>query len=258
MAEVRSRSGRRAYCVSASVALGMHAVLWWSMPAAGHGPQPAEPPVWIALSDNTPPPRPQPITPTPPPLAATAPTAPPAVARAHALAARRHTLRPKPAAGAGLSPAQATSTDAAPTAASQQPPSKGAPDTQNAAQTSDALSGAQVARATSSAPSGPAQSPATRKLAHGPRLLSTHNPCAAFFPEHSTIQHGQVQLIIEVDAVGHAHASRTLLEVPASQGFAAAASACAQHLNFAPALDLNGHPVQAYARVELRFDRHLR
>jgi hypothetical protein len=66
---------------------------------------------------------------------------------------------------------------------------------------------------------------------------------------------GQVQLSVHVDAQGHPHPTQTLLELPRGQGFENAAKACAAHLHFAPALDAQGRPVNASARIALRFER---
>ena len=92
-------------------------------------------------------------------------------------------------------------------------------------------------------------------LLRGPRLLATHDPCAGFFPGTAQAKRGQVQLSIDVDAEGHPHPMQTLLELPLGQGFESAAKACATHLHFAPALDAQGHPVSARARIALRFER---
>jgi outer membrane biosynthesis protein TonB len=92
-------------------------------------------------------------------------------------------------------------------------------------------------------------------LLRGPRLLASHDPCAGFFPGTAEASRGQVQLSVDVDAQGHPHPTHTLLELPRGQGFESAAKACAAHLHFAPALDAQGHPVSARARIALKFER---
>lgn len=92
-------------------------------------------------------------------------------------------------------------------------------------------------------------------LLRAPRLLATRDPCAGFFPGTAEASRGQVQLSVDVDAQGRPHPTQTLLELPRGQGFESAAKACAAHLHFAPALDAQGHPVSARARIALRFER---
>ena len=92
-------------------------------------------------------------------------------------------------------------------------------------------------------------------LMRGPRLLATRDPCAGFFPGTADAKRGQVQLSVDVDADGRPHPTQILLELPRGQGFQSAAKACAAHLRFAPALDAQGRPVSASARIALRFER---
>ncbi|HEX6242349.1 MAG TPA: hypothetical protein VFZ61_15665, partial [Polyangiales bacterium] len=89
----------------------------------------------------------------------------------------------------------------------------------------------------------------------GPALLALDNPCGTFFPAGARADLGEVQIDVEVDATGHAHASSVLLELPLGQGFANAAHACARQLHFTPALGQNGAPTAGHAKLKLRFKR---
>jgi TonB family protein len=64
-----------------------------------------------------------------------------------------------------------------------------------------------------------------------------------------------VRIHVQVDATGRAQLSRVLIEAPTSQGFGAAAAACATRLRFLPAIDGGGAAVPSEARLELLFER---
>jgi outer membrane biosynthesis protein TonB len=91
--------------------------------------------------------------------------------------------------------------------------------------------------------------------AHGPALLPAGSSCAADFPYRARADHGEVQVMVDVDAGGHAHVTNIMVERPYGQGFAAAARSCAQHLRFDPAVDQTGARVAGGAKLRLRFDR---
>jgi TonB family protein len=91
--------------------------------------------------------------------------------------------------------------------------------------------------------------------AHGPALLPAGSSCAADFPARAHADHGEVHVLVDVDAGGHAHVSSVLLEHPHGQGFGSAARSCAEHLRFDPAIDPRGAPVPGHAKLRLRFDR---
>jgi hypothetical protein len=91
--------------------------------------------------------------------------------------------------------------------------------------------------------------------AHGPGLIARGSPCFRFFPAQARVLAGEVQIEVNVDAAGHSHASRILVESPRGQGFASAASACARQLTFAPAADAAGLPVAGRAKLLLKFRR---
>lgn len=92
-------------------------------------------------------------------------------------------------------------------------------------------------------------------VARAPRLLALHDPCAGYFPQRATIDHGVVQIDVEVDEAGRPQVNELLQELPRGQGFGDAARACAAHLRFVPALDGAGTPSRGHAKLELRFDR---
>ena len=58
-----------------------------------------------------------------------------------------------------------------------------------------------------------------------------------------------------MDEGGHARVSNVLAEMPKGHGFARAASACADHLRFDPALNRDGTRVAGRAKLLLRFRR---
>lgn len=89
----------------------------------------------------------------------------------------------------------------------------------------------------------------------GPRLLTTMDPCRGFFPVGARTERGRVRVAVAVDAAGHARARQVLLEQPADQGFAAAASACVARLAFVPARDQRGTAVAGLAKLQLEFNR---
>jgi outer membrane biosynthesis protein TonB len=91
--------------------------------------------------------------------------------------------------------------------------------------------------------------------AHGPALRPAGSSCSADFPARARVDHGEVQVIVDVDAAGHAHVRSVLLEHPHGQGFGSAARSCAEHLHFDPAIDVRGAPVSGHAKLRLRFDR---
>lgn len=89
----------------------------------------------------------------------------------------------------------------------------------------------------------------------GPRLLTSANPCAGFFPAGAHVAHGRVQVHVEVGADGHAASTRVLAEEPRGEGFGGAARACADRLRFTPAHTSQGTPVGGHARLLLSFHR---
>jgi hypothetical protein len=89
----------------------------------------------------------------------------------------------------------------------------------------------------------------------GPALLAAGDLCASYFPAHAHVDRGEVQIDVEVDASGRAHASAVMVEAPLGQGFAGAARECARWLRFAPALSQLGAPVAGHAKLKLRFKR---
>lgn len=93
------------------------------------------------------------------------------------------------------------------------------------------------------------------RLARRARLLSVSAPCRGYFPAHVSANHGVVRLQVQVDASGRTRSSRVLDQDARAREFAAAASACAAALQFAPALDTRGVAVASDAKLELRFDR---
>lgn len=134
----------------------------------------------------------------------------------------------------------------------------GAPDTalaQGADTLADAPGALDASLAQGAGALAHAHGAASARLERAPRLLAARDPCAGYFPGASSAKHGQVQLAIDVDAQGHAHAREVLLELPRGEGFESAAKACAAQLHFAPALDSDGHPVSGHARIALRFER---
>lgn len=88
-----------------------------------------------------------------------------------------------------------------------------------------------------------------------PGLIAFGDPCAGYFPAGAAGERGVVQVVVRVDAHGHARAERVLLEAPRDEGFAAAARACAARLRFTPALDARGVAVPGQAKLELHFRR---
>jgi hypothetical protein len=91
--------------------------------------------------------------------------------------------------------------------------------------------------------------------ARGPGLLARGDICSRYFPSHAHANLGRVQISVQVDAAGHARASRVLLESPLGNEFGSAARACAAALRFVPAIDRRGAPVAGEAKLELRFRR---
>jgi TonB family protein len=92
-------------------------------------------------------------------------------------------------------------------------------------------------------------------LRRPPLLASSAAPCRGYFPVRAAAKHGVVRIHVRVDATGRAQLSHVLIEAPSSQGFGAAAAACAARLRFSPAIDGDGAAVPSEAKLELLFER---
>lgn len=92
-------------------------------------------------------------------------------------------------------------------------------------------------------------------LMRGPGLIAYGSPCRQYFPAQARADVGEVQIEVTVDEGGHARASNVLAEMPKGHGFGRAASACADHLRFNPALNRDGARVAGRAKLLLRFRR---
>ena len=90
-------------------------------------------------------------------------------------------------------------------------------------------------------------------LAHGPGLIADGAPCKGYFPAQARADEGEVRIEVTVDESGHARATTVLAEIPRDNGFGVAASACANHLHFDPAMDHGGARVAGRAKLLLRF-----
>ena len=92
-------------------------------------------------------------------------------------------------------------------------------------------------------------------LAHGPGLIARSVPCKGYFPAQARADEGEVRIEVTVDERGHTRATTVLAEMPKGNGFGVAASACANHLHFDPAIDNSGSRVAGRAKLLLRFRR---
>lgn len=92
---------------------------------------------------------------------------------------------------------------------------------------------------------------------HGtrPRLFTSTDPCAGYFPRHAHVPAGEVRLAVWVDATGHARVSQVIAERPLREGFGPAARGCVEKLRFAPARDDHGMAVPGRAELRIRFRR---
>jgi hypothetical protein len=91
--------------------------------------------------------------------------------------------------------------------------------------------------------------------AHGPMLLAADEPCRGLFPYSARAGHGEVTVVLDVTQTGVPHHPRVARELPAGQGFAVAARACAERLRFLPAVDPSGRPIESRSMVRLHFAR---
>jgi outer membrane biosynthesis protein TonB len=88
-----------------------------------------------------------------------------------------------------------------------------------------------------------------------PGLLAFGDPCHGFYPAAAKADHGEVRVVVRVERDGRTLGSEVIAEVPARQGFAAAARSCVSRLRFRPARDAEGGTVPGRAVLALSFDR---
>jgi TonB family protein len=100
---------------------------------------------------------------------------------------------------------------------------------------------------------GPLVTPASQ-LSRPPRL-DEEDACRGHFPAGSRVDQGVVTLRVVVQASGAAARVSVEREAPADQGFGQAARQCLRAARFTPALDADGSPTTAAARVTIRFSR---
>ena len=85
--------------------------------------------------------------------------------------------------------------------------------------------------------------------------LDDSDPCRGFFPRHAVADVGRVELVVVIDADGHAVSTAVTGESPVSDGFGDAARTCLRIKAFQPALGRDGRPTRATATVRIRFTR---
>jgi hypothetical protein len=95
----------------------------------------------------------------------------------------------------------------------------------------------------------------SRSLEHGPRLLTSNDPCHGMFPYDAPIDAATVTISVSVKRDGRAASPRVVDVRPSDPRFALAAASCARLLRFEPAADASGTPVMSESVVQLRFAR---
>ncbi|MCA9614210.1 MAG: energy transducer TonB [Sandaracinus sp.] len=104
-----------------------------------------------------------------------------------------------------------------------------------------------------SPPAAPEITPASEL--RRPPALRRENPCAGVFPERATADRADVTVRLVVRPDGATTRLSVEDESPAGQGFGALARRCLMRERFVPALDREGEPTPAAARVTIRFVR---
>ncbi|MCB9613268.1 MAG: hypothetical protein H6722_12515 [Sandaracinus sp.] len=102
-------------------------------------------------------------------------------------------------------------------------------------------------------PASPEVTPASEL--RRPPSLRRENPCAGVFPERATADRADVTVRLVVRADGATTRVAVEEETPSGQGFGALARRCLMRERFVPALDREGEPTPAAARVTIRFVR---